>query len=196
MRRDLRLRRIALGFLLGLLCSIIDASAQTMGQQPSRSEKLRQQQTITGGVGLTYLDGKPFYVRVGALDYARLGHGSIVSLYRNSASYDMRKIGVELDADFEKFGFESMSSDVAGAGVLGVPGYVRPLQYTSASSARSMSSVAINLRQEYGTPERSLVVSMFYEWTYAEEKDPITGRVIGYKTQKRIEPWVGFVMFF
>ena len=73
----------------------------------------------------------PFYARIGALDYARLGHGSIVSMYRNSASYDMRKVGLELDADFGKFGFESMYSDVAGAGVLGVRGYLRPLQYTS-----------------------------------------------------------------
>jgi len=55
-------------------------------------------------------------------------------MYRNSASYDLRKVGVELDADFQKVGFESMYSDVGGGGVLGLRGYVRPLQYTDAAS--------------------------------------------------------------
>jgi hypothetical protein len=83
----------------------------------------------------------PLYVRVGALDFARLGHGSIVYMYRNSASYDMRKVGLELNADFEKFGFESMYSDIAGAGVFGVRGYLRPLQYTSAAKVPIIGSL-------------------------------------------------------
>ena len=76
----------------------------------------------------------PLYVRLGAMDYSRLGHGYLVYLYRNSASYDLRKVGIELDADFEKFGFESMYSDIGGAGLFGLRGYVRPLQYTHAAS--------------------------------------------------------------
>lgn len=76
----------------------------------------------------------PWYARVGALDYSRLGHGSIMYMYRNTASYDLRKVGVEFDADFQKFGFESMYSDIAGGGVFGVRGYIRPLQYTEAAS--------------------------------------------------------------
>ena len=46
--------------------------------------------------------GDPFYVRVGQLDYSILGHGSIIYNYRNSASYDMRRTGIELDLNFEK----------------------------------------------------------------------------------------------
>lgn len=72
--------------------------------------------------------GDPFYVRVGALDYSRLGHGFIVYNYRNSASYDLRKTGVELDADFDKVGFESVYSDVTASSLLGLRGYVRPLR--------------------------------------------------------------------
>ncbi|HLF20274.1 MAG TPA: hypothetical protein VI704_05755, partial [Bacteroidota bacterium] len=34
--------------------------------------------------------GDPFYTRVGQLDYALLGHGSVIYNYRNSASYDLR----------------------------------------------------------------------------------------------------------
>jgi hypothetical protein len=77
--------------------------------------------------------GDPFYVRFGQLDYSTLGHGSIMYNYRNTASYDLRKTGIELDIDFNKFGFESMYSDFADAGVLGMRGYVRPLKFTKAS---------------------------------------------------------------
>jgi hypothetical protein len=75
--------------------------------------------------------GDPFYIRVGQLDYSLLGHGSIIYNYRNSASYDMRKTGIELDMNSEKFGFESMYSDLTGRGLLGLRGYVRPLKFTS-----------------------------------------------------------------
>jgi hypothetical protein len=75
--------------------------------------------------------GDPFYVRVGQLDYSYLGHGSIIYDYRNSASYDMRRTGIELDFNFEKYGFESVYSDLAGRGLLGLRGYARPLKFTS-----------------------------------------------------------------
>ena len=99
--------------------------------------------------------GDPFYTRVGQLDYSLLGHGSIVYNYRNSASYDMRRTGIELDLNFEKFGFESMYSDIADKGLLGMRGYVKPLKLTSfekipvinnfevgATYARDLSKVA------------------------------------------------------
>ncbi|MBN1397308.1 MAG: hypothetical protein JXA06_04670 [Bacteroidetes bacterium] len=75
--------------------------------------------------------GDPFYTRVGQLDYSLLGHGSIIYNYRNSASYDLRRTGIELDLNFEKFGFESMYSNIAGKGLLGVRPYVKPLKFTS-----------------------------------------------------------------
>jgi hypothetical protein len=77
--------------------------------------------------------GDPFYIRLGRLDYSRLGHGFIMYNYRNSSSYDLRKMGLELDVDFDKYGFESVYSDFAGRGVLGARGYVRPLKFTSAA---------------------------------------------------------------
>lgn len=177
-------------FLLALL-SPRPLLAQTMQQQPSKLAMLTNQQMVTGGVGMTIIDGKPyylfhlfpelsfgkigigldlnirvgedgkvrsedfkdaysylrliryvrygnknepFYARLGTLDYSRIGHGYIVYMYRNSASYDLRKVGVEFDADFQKVGFESMYSDVGGAALLGLRGYVRPLQFTDAAS--------------------------------------------------------------
>ncbi|MBN2571346.1 MAG: hypothetical protein JXA68_04405 [Ignavibacteriales bacterium] len=73
----------------------------------------------------------PFYIRVGALDYSTLGHGSIMYLYNNSPSFDTRKIGMELDIDFNAFGFESVYGNFGQAGVFGMRGFVRPFQFTS-----------------------------------------------------------------
>jgi hypothetical protein len=43
----------------------------------------------------------------------------------------MRRTGIELDFNLEKFGFESIYSDLTGRGLLGLRGYVRPLKFTS-----------------------------------------------------------------
>lgn len=67
------------------------------------------------------------YFRLGQLDAARLGHGSIMFLYRNNASYDARRLGIEFDADFGHFGFESVVSDVSTFYVVGVRPFWRPL---------------------------------------------------------------------
>ena len=187
------MRALHLMAFVGLMITVLalPLNAQPMQQQPSKLAMLTQQQTVTGGVGMTIIDGKPYYLfhlfpelsfgkiglgldinirvgedgkirsgdfndaydylrliryirygnknepwyaRVGSIDYARLGHGSIMYMYRNSSSYDLRKVGIEFDADFQKIGFESMYSDVGGAGVFGVRGYVRPLQFTDAAS--------------------------------------------------------------
>ncbi len=67
------------------------------------------------------------YVRVGQLELTRLGHGSIVNLYRNNGSYDARRIGLEFDMDFGDYGFESMISDLSTFNIVGFRGYYRPL---------------------------------------------------------------------
>jgi hypothetical protein len=208
----------------GLLLLANDAVlAQTPLGQPSRFAALQGQQTITGGVGMTIIDGQPYYLfhltpelsfgnigvgldinvrvgedgkvrhedfkdaysylrliryvrygtkhepwyaRVGALDYSRLGHGSIMYMYRNTASYDLRKVGVEFDADFQKVGFESMYSDIAGRGVLGLRGYTRPLQFTDAApipiiggvetGVTFASDLNANANQSWGDAEGSI----------------------------------------
>ncbi|GJQ61530.1 MAG: hypothetical protein SCALA702_05830 [Melioribacteraceae bacterium] len=73
----------------------------------------------------------PVYARLGALDHATLGHGTIINRYNNSVSYDKRRVGLELDIDFGIFGFESVYSAFGEAGVIGMRGYLRPLQLTS-----------------------------------------------------------------
>ena len=78
--------------------------------------------------------GDPFYVKFGALDYTSLGHGSIMYLYNNSPSLDNRKVGLELDADFNNYGFESIYGNFGQSGIIGARGYIRPLQQTALSA--------------------------------------------------------------
>ncbi len=75
--------------------------------------------------------GDDLYIRLGQLDYARLGHGSIIYNYNNSPSYELRKVGLALDVNLEKFGAEMLYSDFGGAGLFGIRGYVKPLKFTS-----------------------------------------------------------------
>jgi hypothetical protein len=77
------------------------------------------------------LKNDPVFIKLGALDYYTLGHGSIMYLYNNSPSFDNRKSGLVMDIDFGSFGFESIYSSFAEAGVFGLRGYIRPLHYTS-----------------------------------------------------------------
>ena len=73
----------------------------------------------------------PLYVRLGALDYASLGHGSIMHLYNNSISYDTRKVGLSFNVDFHSFGLEGVYSSFGEKGVIGTRAYIRPLMFTS-----------------------------------------------------------------
>ncbi len=78
------------------------------------------------------LKNDPVFIKLGALDYYTLGHGSIMYLYNNSPTYDVRKIGLVLDIDFGPFGFESIYSKFGEAGVTGIRGYIKPLKLSSA----------------------------------------------------------------
>ena len=69
----------------------------------------------------------PVYVRVGTLDNATLGHGFLMWHYTNESNYDARKIGLEFDLDFERFGFESVYSNFGYLEIAGGRLYYRPL---------------------------------------------------------------------
>lgn len=77
------------------------------------------------------LKGDPVFVKLGALDYYTLGNGSIMYMYNNSPSYDVRRSGLVMDLDFNMFGIESIYSNFGEAGVVGVRGYTRPFKFTS-----------------------------------------------------------------
>lgn len=85
----------------------------------------------------------PLYVRLGALDYATLGHGTIMYLYNNRASFDSRKIGLEFDVDFNTFGIESVYGSFGEDGIFGLRGYTRPLQFTDLRTVPILGSLEV-----------------------------------------------------
>ena len=112
----------------------------------SKDQSIRWQE-LQRGRFIRYLrygnKGDEIYARVGILDYARLGHGSILYNYRNSPSVDNRRIGTEFDLDFGKFGLETVYGDITDASVLGARGYVRPLQFTPAGKIPVIGGVEV-----------------------------------------------------
>ncbi len=66
-----------------------------------------------------------FYTRFGALDYATIGHGFIMSGYSN---YDRRGLRLNLSTETKKAGVETIINNVAAPTVFGGRMFVRPLQ--------------------------------------------------------------------
>ena len=75
----------------------------------------------------------PLYLKLGALDYYTLGHGSMMYRYNNSPTFDARKIGLIADIDFGLAGLETIYSRFGESGVAGIRGYIRPFRLTSLS---------------------------------------------------------------
>lgn len=101
----------------------------------------------------------PLYARIGALDYATLGHGSIMY---NSPSYDTRKVGLEFDIDFTNFGFETVYGNFGQAGLIGIRGYVRPLQFTEARTIPIIGNLEIGASLVSDVDKKSGVIAGNY----------------------------------
>ena len=73
----------------------------------------------------------PVYFRVGELTGTSLGYGLIMYNYTNSVSFDKRKIGLNIDLNYNKqFGIEGVYSDFNRASVIAFRPYYRPLATT------------------------------------------------------------------
>ncbi|MBI3766580.1 MAG: hypothetical protein HY277_08805 [Ignavibacteriales bacterium] len=83
------------------------------------------------------------FVKLGALDYVTIGHGSIISTYNNSPSFDARKIGLESFLNFDKFGVQAMYGNFGQAGVAGLRGYIRPVQFSSLADVPIIGNMEI-----------------------------------------------------
>ena len=66
-----------------------------------------------------------FYTRFGALDYAIIGHGFIMSGYSN---YDRRGLRLNLSTETKRIGVETIVNNVGNPTVFGGRMFVRPLQ--------------------------------------------------------------------
>ena len=84
----------------------------------------------------------PLYIRVGSLQSATLGHGFIMGYYTNEANYDQRKIGLAFDVDLERFGFETVTSNLGRIEVIGGRLYYRPLSTTGIPILKNLETGA------------------------------------------------------
>jgi len=91
------------------------------------------------------LKGDPVFVKLGALDYYTLGNGSIMYMYNNSPSYDVRHSGLVVDVDFGLIGLESIYSNFGEAGVVGIRGYTRPFKFTSLGDIPIIGNITVGV---------------------------------------------------
>jgi len=78
------------------------------------------------------------YLRIGALDRMRLGHGQLVNFLSSQTSWDNRTIGAEARMGGRVLAIEGFTSDVAKAGLTGLRVAVSPFP-GSASGWKSMT---------------------------------------------------------
>ncbi|MFZ1082114.1 MAG: hypothetical protein WAO19_09320 [Candidatus Kryptoniota bacterium] len=107
----------------------------------------------------------PLYAQVGQLDMATLGYGFIMYDYNNSASFDDRRIGAELDVDFTKYGFEAIYGDFQQLGVMGGRAYVRPLKFTQLGSIPVIGGFELGVTYVTDQNDSSFVVPALNEST-------------------------------
>jgi len=107
----------------------------------------------------------PLFVKLGALDYYSLGHGSIMYNYNNSPGFDARKAGLIVDIDFGEFGFESIYSRFGEAGVVGLRGFVRPLKFTSVGDMPIIGNLEVGATYAGDFNDKAGIISGYYNQT-------------------------------
>ncbi|WP_290663294.1 hypothetical protein [Ignavibacterium sp.] len=125
----------------------------------------------------------PVYLKLGALDYYTLGHGTIVNYYNNSPTFDARRIGLVADIDFGNFGFESIYGNFAQAGLFGIRGFVRPLKFSDAGNIPVIGNLELGASYTTDFDKNATVLSGSYdsqkgEFVKTEDKGALT--IIGF----------------
>lgn len=124
---------------------------------------------------------EPLYLKLGALDYNTIGHGSIMYNYNNSPSFDKRKIGLVADAKFDKYGFESIYSSFGEAGVVGLRLFTNPLKFTSAGDIPIIGNLEFGITYSGDFHENAGIVNASYDGTrMVRVKDEGSINIIGF----------------
>ena len=135
---DLAFGNFGVGLDLNLLIGSSDHKIRKAGFDSTTYDYIRMIRYVRWGH-----KGDDVYARLGVLDYSQLGHGFIMYLYNNSPSYDDRRLGTEFDLSFGKYGLETVYSDFARLGVVGVRAHVNPLQFTTLRSVPVLGGLEI-----------------------------------------------------
>jgi hypothetical protein len=120
--------------------------------------------------------GEDFYARLGVIDNATLGHGSIMYFYNNSPVYDERRLGSEVDLNFGNVGFETVYSDFARTGIVGARGHVEPLQYTSLAEIPVLGKLELGATwaSDFRSDSRDTTVKIMYDYASQLAPAPIS----------------------
>lgn len=125
-----------------------DSATENLGKlrerdwdEPSDFAKVIRYITIGG-------EERQFYVNVSRLYGQSVGHGTVIRRYNPNLDYNTARVGVTFDAYHRFIGFESMVNDVVNPDVVGLLGFVRPLEplFPNVTPLRSLSfgaSVAV-----------------------------------------------------
>ena len=105
----------------------------------------------------------PVFIKLGAIDYYTLGHGSIMYLYNNRPSLDNKKIGIGFDLNMDKWGFESIYSDFSQSGILGIRGHLKPLKYALSTDIPILSNIEVGATYVSDMNENARVDSFDYD---------------------------------
>lgn len=84
-----------------------------------------------------------FYARLGGLDRASIGDGTIVDNYSNNSSYDDRRIGIGSRVDVGPFGGEVLIGDMFAAGLRAVRPFIHPFQLTPLHGVWLLSDIEV-----------------------------------------------------
>lgn len=69
------------------------------------------------------------YARIGGIERATIGNGTIIGGYSNNSSYDDRRVGLATTLRLGPLGFEGMTSDIARRGLLVGRPFIHPFQF-------------------------------------------------------------------
>lgn len=105
----------------------------------------------------------PVFIKLGALDYYTLGHGTIINYYNNSPTFDARKIGLVTDINFGSFGFESIYGNFAQAGLFGVRAYINPLHFTDAKDIPILGNLELGVSYATDFDKNAAVLNGYYD---------------------------------
>jgi len=82
---------------------------------------------------------RPLYARLGDIYNANIGHGFIMQRFNNALNRnERRKIGMEFDPNFAKFGIETVTNDVTKFDIIGVRPTLRPFSSSSINLLRNL----------------------------------------------------------
>src|SRR5690606_12226667 len=107
------------------------------------------------------LKNDPLFIKLGAIDWYTLGHGTIMYRYNNNPGFDNQNRGLVADIDFGQFGFESIYSRFGEAGVVGIRGFVKPLQFTEMAAIPVIGNLEVGATYAADYNENAGVINGF-----------------------------------